>query len=226
MVPDCLRIAKLVTCWQKVLPGVSPKSVLFRCILKMSLGFGFSVGDIITGLTFIKQAIDALHDTKGAASDYQALIEEVDGLKDGLQAIQDLKLDHSLGSTSKQSIAIEQAVSRCQRCIDAFLATIAKYQPWLHTKIPTVLVWKINVKKIKWALCKKEDVRKFRSQLERHSSSINMLLLTLQMYEPLLIKHIVNSCSSETSLSHNRKSKTKAFRLFEIPKWQPWTYRA
>ena len=146
------------------------------------MGFGFSVGDLIAGLTFIINAVHALNDAKGAAADYQALTEEVDSLKHALEAIQDLQLEQKLGPTSKQCVAISNSVSRCRRCIDDFLKSIAQYQPWLCTKNPSALVWKANVKKVKWALCKKEDVKKLRSRLERHSSSISMLLLTLQVY--------------------------------------------
>ncbi|KAL8654560.1 MAG: hypothetical protein Q9210_001432 [Variospora velana] len=142
----------------------------------MSAGFGFSVGDLVLGLKLIKQSIEALEDTKGSSADYQALSLEIDSLKDGLEAVEDLRLDERLGPKSKACIAVHDAVSRCQRCIDVFLSTITKYQPWLRTIEPSGSSWKANMKKIQWALCKKDDVSRFRAQLERHSSSISMLL--------------------------------------------------
>ena len=39
--------------------------------------------------------------------------------------------------------------------------------------------------RIRWALCKKEDVARSRARLERHSSPVNMLLITLQLYEAM-----------------------------------------
>lgn len=147
----------------------------------MSAGFGFSVGDLVLGLKLIKQSIDALQDTKGSSADYQALSHEIDSLKDGLEAVEELRLEQRLGPNSKPCIAIQQAVSRCRQCIDIFLSTISKYQSWLRTKDASGSVWKANLKKIEWALCKKDDVNRFRAQLERHSSSINMLLVTLQV---------------------------------------------
>ena len=148
----------------------------------MSAGFGFSVGDIVAGIKLIKQSIEALQDTKGSSADYQALTQEIDSLKDGLEAIQDLELDQQLGLKSKQSVAIQDAVSRCWRCIDDFLSLIAKYQPWLRARNSSNSIWRANLKKIQWALCKKDDVDRFRAQLERHCSSLNMLLVTLQVY--------------------------------------------
>ncbi|KAL8731609.1 MAG: hypothetical protein Q9166_003297 [cf. Caloplaca sp. 2 TL-2023] len=147
----------------------------------MSAGFGFSVGDIVAGLKLIKQSIEALQDTKGSTADYQALSHEIDSLKDGLRAVEDLSIDQHFGPKSKQSIAIQEAVSRCWYCIKIFLTTTATYQPWLQTSVPPGLGWKANLKKIQWALCKKDDVNRFRIQLERHCSSISMLLVTLQV---------------------------------------------
>ncbi|KAI4236893.1 MAG: hypothetical protein LQ349_002254, partial [Xanthoria aureola] len=78
----------------------------------MSAGFGFSVGDIVAGLKLVKQSIEALQDTKGSSGDYQALTREIDSLKDGLEAIEDLKLDQRFGPKSKQGLAVQEAISR------------------------------------------------------------------------------------------------------------------
>ena len=148
----------------------------------MSAGFGFSVGDIVTALKLIKQSIEAVQDTKGSSAEFKALDHEIGSLRDGLEAVEDLKLDQRFGPKSKQAAAIRQAVSRCRQCIEAFLLTIAKYQPWLRTKTPAGAAWKTSLKKIQWALCKRDDVNRFRAQLERHSLSISMLLVTFRVY--------------------------------------------
>ncbi len=147
----------------------------------MAAGFGFSVGDIVAGLKLIKQSIEAVQDTKGSATDYQALSHEIDSLKDGLEAIEDLRLHQRFGPKSKQGFAVQEAISRCWHCIDTFLSTTANYQPWLQSDAPQSFSWKANFRKIQWALCKKDDVNRFRAQLERHCSSISMLLMTLQV---------------------------------------------
>lgn len=147
----------------------------------MSAGFGFSVGDMIAGLSLIKRSIAALQDARGAIADYQGLLQEVEGLSDALEAVRDLELEEALGADSKPCVAIRGAVSRCRACIDSFLASISKYQPALREKARSVAAWKSKVRKIQWTLCSSEDVAKFRTQLERHSSAINMLLVTLQV---------------------------------------------
>ncbi|MCJ1469184.1 hypothetical protein MMC07_007817 [Pseudocyphellaria aurata] len=146
----------------------------------MSVGFGFSVGDLITSLKLIKDSVEAVKDTKGAATDYAQLLTEITSLQDGLEAIGDLGSVHK--GSNKQLPAINRAVGACRKCVDDFLTSISKYQPHLH---PNASGLTSNYRKIKWALCKKDNVATFRAQLERHTSSINMLLITFQTKETM-----------------------------------------
>lgn len=143
----------------------------------MSVGFGFSAGDLVAGLKVIKDSVGAVKGTKGASADYAALVSEITSLQDGFEAIDDLQL-RSRGSP-KQHLAIERAIGACRRCVDDFMTSICKYQPHLQTQATGMIS---NFRKIRWALCKKEDVALFRTKLERHTSSINMLLLSLQAH--------------------------------------------
>ena len=143
----------------------------------MAVGFGFSAGDLVAGLKVIKDSIEAVKDTKGASADYAALITEISSLQDGFEAIEDLQIS-SRGSP-KQRLAIERAIDACRKCVDDFMTSISKYQPHLSTQATGVIS---SFRKIRWALCKKEDVALFRTKLERHTSSINMLLLSLQAH--------------------------------------------
>lgn len=144
----------------------------------MSVGFGFSIGDLVTSLKLIKDSIEAVKDTKGAATDYAQLLSEISCLRDGFEAIEDLDLVHK--GSHKQRTAINGAIGACQKCIDDFLTSISKYQPHLHSNAAG---FTSSYRKIKWALCRKDDVATFRAQLERHTSSINMLLITFQTKE-------------------------------------------
>jgi len=143
----------------------------------MAVSFGFSVSDFIAGIILLKNSIEAIRNKKGARADYQGLITELSSLQAGLTAIEGLQL----GTTRPTNYtAIEEAVTGCQRCVDDFLRRIAKYQPSLSGG-GNSSGWKAKAPQIQWALCKKDDVASFRTQLERHSSSINMLFLTFQM---------------------------------------------
>ena len=141
----------------------------------MAVGFGFSIGDLFAGLRVIKDSIEAVHDTKGSPADYASLIKEIVSLQDGLEAVEEIQSECDL--SEKQNIVLQRAVYACQASIDGFLSSISQYQPHLNARAFGV---KSNYRKIKWALCKKDDVLKFRSQLGRHAAAINMLLLTFQ----------------------------------------------
>ena len=141
----------------------------------MASGFGFSVGDLFLGLKFLKESIDAVSDSKGAAADFTTLATEITCLQDGLEAIQELQAN--LPFSIKQTSALDRAVSTCQESIDEFLTSISKYQPHLKPKTSGL---RSNYHKIKWTVCRKDDIAAFRAQLGRHASAITMLLVTFQ----------------------------------------------
>lgn len=157
----------------------------------MSVGFGFSVGDLVTGLKILKDSVEAVKDTKGASADYTALLAEISSLQDAFEAIDDLQLGSR--GTPKQRLAIERAIGACQKCVEDFMTSISKYQPHLQTQTTGLIS---SYRKIRWALCKKEDVALFRTKLERHTSSINMLLLSLQAHEQARASVVQGNTSS------------------------------
>ena len=146
----------------------------------MATGFGFSVGDLFLGLKFLKESIDAVNDSKGAAADFATLATEITSLQDGLEAIEELQ--SSSPFSIKQTSALDRAISSCQRSIEEFLTSISKYQPHLQAKTSGL---RSNYRKIKWSVCKKDDITRFKAQLGRHASAITMLLVTFQTKQNL-----------------------------------------
>ena len=153
----------------------------------MAVGFGFSMSDLFAALKIIRDSVDAVNDKKGAVADYAILASEIGSLWDGLEAVQEIQTDPDL--SEKQIAAIKRAVDACYDSVESFLASISEYQPHLAT---TSSGFTSNYRKIKWALCKKDDVAKFRAQLGRHISSINMLLITFQAKQNLDAKNSRN----------------------------------
>lgn len=141
----------------------------------MATGFGFSIGDLFLGLKLLKESIEAVKDSKGAAADFIALATEITSLQDGLEAIEELQ--SSFPFSIKQASALDRAISTCQKSIEDFLTSISKYQPHLEAKRSGL---RSNYRKIKWTVCKKDDIARFRAQLGRHASAITMLLVTFQ----------------------------------------------
>lgn len=156
----------------------------------MAVPFGFSVGDFIAGINLIITSIQAVRDGKGSSAQFQALTWELTSLKSGLGAIHELNLEQT---AQKEYVAIREAVAGCELCIESFVRGVSKYQPWLK---PGVDGWKASFRKIQWAFCNKKDVAGFRDQLERHSSAINMLLVTLQVRQGLEQKEMQKTCEA------------------------------
>ena len=146
----------------------------------MAVGFGFSMSDLFAALKIIKESLDAVDDKKGAVADYASLTSEVASLWDGLEAVEEIQCDPDL--SEKQIAALKRAIDACYDSVESFLESISAYQPHLGSNLSG---FTSNYRKIKWALCKKDDVAKFRGQLGRHISSINMLLITFQAKQSL-----------------------------------------
>jgi hypothetical protein len=76
-------------------------------------------------------------------------------------------------------IALRQAAAQCQRTIDSFLKRIEKYQPGLSDDREGV---RGKWMRVRWAVCKREDVVRFKADLVGHTESIQVLLMAIQMY--------------------------------------------
>lgn len=139
--------------------------------------FGFSVGDFVDGVELVRQVISSLKDSAGSSKEYQDLIHELYSLKRALLEVKHLNIDETLGP---QKTALEQAAIRCQDTISQFLLKIEKYQPSLRAG-GSGSSWRDRLRKIQWTLYRKEDVRWFRAQIQGHTSSIMMMLTTIQL---------------------------------------------
>lgn len=139
--------------------------------------FGFPIGDFVSGINLIRELIKALEDSAGSSAEYRELIKELYSLERALIEVKHLDFDESQHS---QGVALKQAATQCQQTIDEFLQKIRKFQPALRTG-GSKSSWRDGLRKVEWALYKKEDVERFRAQLNGHTASINLLMMTLQL---------------------------------------------
>lgn len=144
--------------------------------------FGFSFGDFVDGIELVRQLINALKSGAGSSKEYQDLIHELYSLERSLLEVKHLQVDDAQRA---QKIAVEQAAVRCQTTISEFLSKVSKYQPSLRAG-GSGSSWRDRLRKIQWALYRKEDVQRFRAQIQGHASSIMTLLMTLQLYVSVL----------------------------------------
>lgn len=111
----------------------------------------------------------------------RSVINELYALESALLHVKRLdtkRLDTGINQISLN--ALRQAASQCQLTVTKFYKKIQKYQVHLQqggTASRIDDTWM----KIKWTICKKEDVDTFRAEIRAHTSSIQILLLTMQM---------------------------------------------
>ncbi|KAJ4373372.1 hypothetical protein N0V83_003667 [Neocucurbitaria cava] len=126
----------------------------------MVIPFGVSAGDFIAGLKLFKDAIDSLSDVRGARADYIELTQTLSALTTALDAASQFD-----GAVHQAAITV--VLQGCRECVKDFLTDIAKFE-LLKNKSVTVRRLKTGLKKVQWALCKKEDVLNFKGHLETH----------------------------------------------------------
>lgn len=144
----------------------------------MSVGFGFSTGDFIAGIDLIGTIINALNDASTASLEYRELIRQLYSLESALIQVKKVKFD---GAQHAETVGLWQAASQCHQAIDDFWKTIQKYQPHLREGGSNSRI-KDSWMRVRWSLCKKDDLAKFKINLSAHTASIQLLLNTLQMY--------------------------------------------
>jgi hypothetical protein len=146
----------------------------------MAVPFGFSVGDFIAAIGVLKDTIKALSNSQGASTDYQGLNSVLGSLQDGLKSIQNLMPN---ASQRDQFDAIDKAVKDSQRCIYGFLDQISKFKSLEKSNANkwSLDTFKRNLRKIEWALCKKDDVVKFQTELGQRAETVRMLVTSFSM---------------------------------------------
>ena len=144
------------------------------------VGFGISVGDFIAGINTLIDIVHSLSDTNGAQADYKELASELQSLKSGLDGIEALSPDATQTTEFSTLIA---AVEKCRACVDRFLQQNRKFKSLEHTpgKKWSLATLKKSGRGVQWGIWKKDDVERFRGQVQIHTGAIGMLLSTLQV---------------------------------------------
>lgn len=145
----------------------------------MATPVGFSAGDFIATIEVVKNVIKALRESGGAAAEYRELIYELYGLETALLEVKALDLEVEQRA---QRVALRQAATQCQATIDNFMQGLRKYQPQLGNPRASG-GWRDTLRRIQWQLCKKDDLVNFRAQVGFHAQSIQMLILSIQVYD-------------------------------------------
>jgi hypothetical protein len=142
----------------------------------MSVTFG-SVGDIISVCLIVKDLVAALDDSRGSTAEYREVIRELWTLDRALFEV-DL-LSRTCGNTVEMNALCQtahQAAENCRHSIEAFTKKLKKYNSSLGEGRSKNAI-RHTIKKVQW-VSEKDDLARFRAQVNAHVSSINMLLAT------------------------------------------------
>lgn len=143
----------------------------------MSVGYGFSAGDFIAAIELVGTAVDALRSSGNAGAEFWELVSQLLSLELALIQVKRLEFEES---QYEEVIALRQATTQCWKTIDEFWEKVRKYQPALGGAGSSSKV-RDGWMKIKWTVCRKEDVAKFKADLLGHTQNIQLLLATIQL---------------------------------------------
>ncbi len=143
----------------------------------MPITFG-SVGDVISVCLLIKDLVKTLDDSRGSSAEYQEVIRELWILERALLEVEILSrtCDNTIELNALYATA-RRASDDCRGSIEAFLEKVRGYGTSLRDGGSGHPLRDAS-KKIKWQMSQKDDLARFRAEINAYSASINMLLMT------------------------------------------------
>ena len=143
----------------------------------MSAGFGFSVGDFIAAIRLVGTVTDALRNAQRAGREFADIVQLLSTLEVCLINVKEIVLENP---GDPHGALLHRAVAQCQRTIHAFWKQVQKYQPHLQSTEHSSKL-RDSWMKVRWALCKQEDVARFKAEIQCQVIAIELALTTLQL---------------------------------------------
>ncbi|KAK4905854.1 hypothetical protein LTR49_024900 [Elasticomyces elasticus] len=138
--------------------------------------FGFSVGDLVTGIQLVCDIIQCLEDSAGSQAQYRGVVLTLSSLRLALQKASDCTSDVN------DRIAIELVVKDCETTLNRFKSKIQKYEIRLGGGVAVSngsssikALWR----KIQWQLYSKKDVQVFQQEITAHVGALNIILASI-----------------------------------------------
>ncbi|ETS76323.1 hypothetical protein PFICI_11710 [Pestalotiopsis fici W106-1] len=142
----------------------------------MTVPFGFSVGDFVAAIELVGTVIDAVQASGQTSQRFRDLIRLLFSLETALIQVKDIQLHESMYA---EHTALARTALECQRTIDDFWATARNYQP--HITRPSTLKARETWMKIKWALCKQNDIDRLKIDLLGHTQALNIIMSAVKL---------------------------------------------
>ena len=148
---------------------------------KMPITFG-SVGDIISLSLLIKDLVKSLDKSRGSSAEYKAVIYGLRSLDHAL--IEVGALFQSCERTielNALSATVKECAEQCRKCITEFQGQLKKYEKSLQSDGSGNFI-RDTALKVRWQVSMKEDLAKFRADINAICFTINMLLATTGVF--------------------------------------------
>jgi hypothetical protein len=140
-----------------------------------------SAGDVIALSILIKDVIKALDDSSGSSTEYQEIVRELWSLDKALLEVEHLSRTYdTTAELNALSCAARRATEQCRLHISKFLDKIKSYNRSLGPGGSGNRL-KDAARKVQWTFAQKDELVKFRTEINGHASAINMLLITASM---------------------------------------------
>jgi hypothetical protein len=184
------------------------------------VGLGVSISDIIALCTLAKNVVTSLKDSTGSSNEYLRTIADLRYLELVLLHVQrclDILTEES------QKAALRQVVSECKTIIDDFLGSLGKYHG--HLSITgTKRGFKDAFRKIEWRICMTEDLKAFREKVDQHIQSLQILLVTHQLWDPWLKAQFSNIEQTMQNQEHSLDLIQQSTGMIRHSFDQHWQY--
>ena len=142
----------------------------------MPVPFGFGVGDFIAVIKLITRVAHALKDSGGAASEYQAVVQELEYLQTILAHLGTVRFRDV--TSTKPAVRLTLLISACQRPLEEFLERIAHFNDSLNANSQRGFLHK-TPRKAQWGAFMGEEIPKLRAVV---AAKVMQVQLVLQLY--------------------------------------------
>lgn len=139
----------------------------------MAVNFGYSAGDFIATIKLVVTLSDALRASGQATLHHKQLLDQLSSLEGILKSIDRLG---SADAAAEEILALRQTACLCASTIESFWGKAPKYRD-LSCNGDRKEVLQTAWRRVKWAVCKKKDVKNLRANLLQHTQSLEISLL-------------------------------------------------
>ncbi len=142
--------------------------------------FPNSFGDIVTAANLVWVIYTALRESKGAAEDYQSLIQELESFYHALRFVYLVISKMDPEETATRCILAE--IRLCLNFLHTFHNSIEGYRKKLGGGKVNSSWHTSSWHKIGWSVFKQKDIMDIRNKISRHQQNIELYLNGVEMY--------------------------------------------